>query len=951
MPENSMTTEQVLRMIKKKRGEDALRDKDLLFSLFFDFSKNQLRPQKNYLRVFLDCQGNTRILDLQNASQHTQQVEFNHLVHRMVNDHGLQETVALDMCSIFWRVAVETAPPQYSLRQLPPVSESSEPVLTAEEMYQRGQNCNQNSDYTEAAHWYQKAAEQGHTGAMLRLGFAYENGLGVTKYGVDAVKWFRKAAELGYAPAQDRMAYCYDKGLGVDRNLEKAIEWCKKACDQDFPGAQRHLRQLESKLREERSETILSKPKQDFEILNDVLVKYNGSTADVTVPNGVKRIGARAFENNQTIRSVKLPDTLLGISNAAFSGCTGLKEAIIPGSVVAVDLGCFAQCHKLKRLELQPGVQKLILGQELTHLYSLGIVVPDTVTSVTWSSIPDTDRAIRMRHPKYIIASERWASTFSKFLSENPDFRCVREQQDKKSRLPIVLGAIFLVLSILCAAFVFGNTSNQTQEKLAPFALDASLEALILEGAEDSYVFPDGSFLEMYFDDSGKERCRIYFREDGTIEYLFTAEYDADGNMLRHLSYDGKGTLLRADTHIYDPDGNAIGETIQLEGGKTYQTKERVFSQAGKLESVAIWDGKSNLLLQGSSAYDDAGTECYTATKQDGTSVECQYDTDGNLISNKQFDAAGNIQSWWQYTYRPDGKEIRGTRYHADGTESQYYTLDYDEATGRKLKQHWYDPDGTEFSTVTYLYGPRDILVGEMDDQSGEVRTDYYVESILGNTIKQFIQSTSGDYSSNTVITYDMLDNWLEYRSYEADGTLTYLTEYMYDEDSVCTGSTSTYYAQSGSQIITQYNGYDAEISSESYDASGNLTEWSETELDDMGREKKTNTYSADGRLTHILERGYDEEGNILQYTRTYMYEDGTYEVTVSDGGWNQQNRTKYDAAGNATEITEFEYEYDSNGNILKQIACDEYDNVRYWLEYTYDADGNQIDSQYFSNG
>ena len=55
-------------------------------------------------------------------------------------------------------------------------------VQTQEEIegwYQKGVELFEQSNYTEAANWYRKAAEQGHANAQYKLGMCYENGRGV----------------------------------------------------------------------------------------------------------------------------------------------------------------------------------------------------------------------------------------------------------------------------------------------------------------------------------------------------------------------------------------------------------------------------------------------------------------------------------------------------------------------------------------------------------------------------------------------------------------------------------------------------------------------------------------------------------------------------------------------------------------------------------------------------
>lgn len=80
--------------------------------------------------------------------------------------------------------------------------------LISGELFRHGQECDSARSYPEAAEWYLAAAERGHSGAQLMLGFACEYGKGVAQNPTEAVRWFREAADHGNAPAQSRMAYC-----------------------------------------------------------------------------------------------------------------------------------------------------------------------------------------------------------------------------------------------------------------------------------------------------------------------------------------------------------------------------------------------------------------------------------------------------------------------------------------------------------------------------------------------------------------------------------------------------------------------------------------------------------------------------------------------------------------------------------------------------------------------
>ena len=118
--------------------------------------------------------------------------------------------------------------------------------MTAEEMYKLGLSYYKGSNgkpqnYTEAAKWYKKAAEQGHATAQNFLGVCYYNGSGVTQNYAEAMRWYRKAAEQGDAIAQTNLGSCHYNGTVVTRDYAEAFKWYSKAAEKGHATAQHNL--------------------------------------------------------------------------------------------------------------------------------------------------------------------------------------------------------------------------------------------------------------------------------------------------------------------------------------------------------------------------------------------------------------------------------------------------------------------------------------------------------------------------------------------------------------------------------------------------------------------------------------------------------------------------------------------------------------------------------------
>jgi hypothetical protein len=71
-----------------------------------------------------------------------------------------------------------------------------------------------------------------------------------------------------------------------------------------------------------------------------------------TIPEGVTRIGDKAFCYCIHLKSITIPDSVTNIGNSAFCGCEGLSDIIMPNSVTRIDSRAFRTCKGLTDVKM-----------------------------------------------------------------------------------------------------------------------------------------------------------------------------------------------------------------------------------------------------------------------------------------------------------------------------------------------------------------------------------------------------------------------------------------------------------------------------------------------------------------------------------------------------------------------------------------------------------------------
>ena len=104
--------------------------------------------------------------------------------------------------------------------------------MTAEELWQAGEDAWKAKNYDSAMEYYQQAADQGSAKGWLAIGSLYHHGEGVAQDYAKAMEYYQKAADQGDTRGLVSLGVMYYGGDGVEQSYAKAMEYWQQAADQ-----------------------------------------------------------------------------------------------------------------------------------------------------------------------------------------------------------------------------------------------------------------------------------------------------------------------------------------------------------------------------------------------------------------------------------------------------------------------------------------------------------------------------------------------------------------------------------------------------------------------------------------------------------------------------------------------------------------------------------------------
>lgn len=110
---------------------------------------------------------------------------------------------------------------------------------------------------------------------------------------------------------------------------------------------------------------VIAAEGSSFTVLGDgILIHYSGGE-QADIPDGVKKIGERAFSFSEKLIRVSLPDSVAEICDYAFESCRSLSEIRLPDSLRRIGAHAFEECASLSELTLPCSVESI--GERLLY--------------------------------------------------------------------------------------------------------------------------------------------------------------------------------------------------------------------------------------------------------------------------------------------------------------------------------------------------------------------------------------------------------------------------------------------------------------------------------------------------------------------------------------------------------------------------------------------------------
>ncbi len=307
-------------------------------------------------------------------------------------------------------------------------------------------------------------------------------------------------------------------------------------------------------------------------------VFVGGDVTSVVIPNGVKRIEARAFESCSGLTSVTFPEGLEFIGKDAFFSCVSLTDVTIPDGLTTIGIRAFWGCTGLTAVSLPESLRNL--GQaafsECSSLTSF--TIPDGLTKIEANTFSDCTGLTSVTIPDSVtsIGDDAFSGCTDLVIHCSSDAEYVISYAENHS-IPYVTDAGSVKDIALCDVQLDGSSFTYSGERIEP-AVSVRDGGAALE--------KDTDYLVSYQDNTDAGEAKVLVEGTGayggTVEKMFVIEpasvEDAEVAGLSAAAYTGSAVTQTPVVKL---------GTVTLEEGTDYTVTYKNNKNVG-LASVTI---------------------------------------------------------------------------------------------------------------------------------------------------------------------------------------------------------------------------------------------------------------------------------------------------------------------------------------------------------------------------
>ena len=112
------------------------------------------------------------------------------------------------------------------------------------------------------------------------------------------------------------------------------------------------------------------------------IIERRSNIKQITVPDGVTKLGENAFKGCRELENIELPQTVQTIGDSAFEDCYKLQHIELPDNLKKIEESAFRNCINLKDIELPEGL-KILRGGTFSGCHSLeNVNIPISIISI-----------------------------------------------------------------------------------------------------------------------------------------------------------------------------------------------------------------------------------------------------------------------------------------------------------------------------------------------------------------------------------------------------------------------------------------------------------------------------------------------------------------------------------------------------------------------------------------